>query len=126
MDRPCHQFFARPALSVYQHAPIGRRHQPDLLPYSFHRDTVAHDDTLRLQLTLEFEILTAHALGIERVLDHDQSSVDREGLLEEVKRPKLRRTHRGLDRAMPGDHNDLGMVFDLLDLAESVKPIHAR
>ena len=71
-----HQLFTRTGFTINEHASIGRRHEPDLLAQRFHRHAVAHDYALELQLFLEIGIFFAKPLGLDGVLNQNQSFVE--------------------------------------------------
>ncbi len=61
----------------------------------------------------------------ERVAHREQQPVGVERLLQEVERAALGRLHRGGDRAVPGDHDDLGAGIETAQPAQGLEAIEA-
>ena len=113
VDGMRHQFFPGPRFAVNQNPSIGRRHNRGLLAQRLHGNAVSHDHALGLQLLLQVSVFVAQLLGVNRVLDQDQGAVNRERLLQKVVRPQFGGAHRGLNRAVPGDHDHFRRISDL-------------
>ena len=101
------------------------RHQRDLLAQRLHRNAVADDDAARLELLLVFQVFAAQPLGLDGVLQDDQSPLDGQRLLQKIEGAQLGGPHRGLDVAVSGDHDDLRMVFDLDQLLQGFEAVDA-
>ena len=125
VDGARHQLFAGARLAVNQHAPVGRRHQRDLLAQRLHRNAVAHDHAARLKLLLVFEVFAAQTLGVDGVLQDDECSLEGKRLLEEVECPQLGGAHGGLDVAVARDHDDFGRIVHLDDALQRFQSVDA-
>ena len=126
MDGMCHHLFARSRLSIDQNAPVRRSHQRDLLAQRFHGNAVADDDALGLELLFQVDVLALQSLRLNCILDDDQRPFNAERLLEEVIGAEFRGAHRGLDRAVAGDHDHFGRTLQLADFCQRLHPINAR
>ena len=126
MDGMGHEFFARTRPAINQHTTISRRHETDLLAQRFHWNAVAYDHTLELELLLEVPIFLAESLCLDCVLNEDESLVERQRLFQKIVCAELGGTDRGLDRAVPGDHDDLGSIFEFPDPLQGFQTIDTR
>ena len=80
---------------------------------------------LHLQLLLQVDVLAVQFLGLDRVLDQDQSLLERERFFQEVVCAKFRRAHRGLDGAVAGDHDDFRRIVELANLLQRLEAVDA-
>ena len=64
-------------------------------------------------LPLELAVLGAQPPRLGGVLHHDQGLFERQRLFQKVVGAQLGGPHRGLDRAVAGDHHDLGTVLQI-------------
>ena len=97
------QFLARSRFAVDEHAAVGRRHQPDLLPQRLHRHALAGQHRADAELALELQVLRAQPPRLHGVLHHDQRAVQRERLLQKVVSAQLGGLHRGFNGAVAAD-----------------------
>ena len=66
---------------------------------------------LNAELALEFEVLVAKAAGIDGILEHNQSAIERERLFKEVVCAEFGGFDGGLNRAVAGDDDHLGALL---------------
>ncbi len=125
VDRVGHQFLPGAGLAVDQNAPVGGRHEANLLAQSLHRNAVANDHALGVKLFPEVDILVPQFLGFDRVLDQDQRLVDGERFLQEVVSAELGGAHGSFDRAVARDHDHFGRVIHLADSFQRLQAIDA-
>src|SRR6202021_3457648 len=126
VDSMGYQLFFGARFAVDQNAAVGRSHQPNLLAQRFHRDAIAHDDALHLKLLLQINILALQFLGLDGVLDQDQSFFQRERLFPEVIGTQLGRADRGLDGSVAGNHEYFRRIVELANPLQSLQAIDPR
>ena len=125
VDGVGYQFLSSAGFAVHKNPAIGRRHELNLLPQRLHRDTLAYDDASRCELLLEVAVFQAKTLRVNRVLQQDKGFVDGEGLLQKVICPQLSGADRGLNRPVPGNHDDFGSILSLPNFLQGLQPVHS-
>src|SRR5208337_5329568 len=73
-----------------------------------------------------FAVFVPQPLGIQGVLDDDESAFDGERLFQEIEGPQLGGADGGLNGAVAGDHDHLGGVVHAANLLQSFQSVHAR
>src|SRR6267143_619388 len=84
MNSMCDELFPGARLAVDQYPAVGRGHESNLLAQSFHGNAVAHDRAPGIKLLLEVDIFPLQLFRLDRVLDQNQSLVERERLFQKV------------------------------------------
>src|ERR1700722_5540370 len=125
MDGVGHEFFTRAGLAENEYASVGWRHQADLLAQGLHRNAVADDDALGDQLFFQVDIFAAKLFRLDRILDQDESFVERERLFQKVVSPELGGADRGLDGSVAGDHDDFRRVVEFANAREGLEAVDA-
>src|ERR1051326_450137 len=128
VDGVGHQLFARAALAVDQHAPVGCRHQSELLPERLHGHAVANDAITDPRVRLEPGILERETAMFEGILHYHRDLPDRERLFQKIESPQLGCLHGRFDGAVARDHHHHRALAErhLLNTREDVHAVHAR
>src|SRR5271170_964520 len=124
MQSPRHQFLARPALTVDQNAPIGRRRQSNLLPQRLHRNAAAQYLMLLLELRPQSPVLSLQPQIFQRIANHQNHFFQRQRFFDKIKRPQLRSPHRRLNIRVPRNHHHHRRPIPLLHPLQRLQPIH--
>src|SRR5207237_6197324 len=95
--------------SIDENTSVGGGHQLDLLAQRLHRNGVSSYRSLR-ELTGELLVVLAHLAGLHRVLENDESALERERLFEKVVGAEFCGAHCRFDRPVATDDDDLGDV----------------
>ena len=74
----------------------------------------------------QIEIFLPQTARLSRVFYKDKSFFDRERLLGKIVRAELGRAHGRFDRAVAGNHDDLGRVLQHTDFFQDLQPIDSR
>src|SRR5258708_29401033 len=99
-----HEFLARAALAINQHAAVSRRGDRNLLPQRFHRHAFADDLIAIAQLRAQKLILFLQAPLLNGVADEHDDFFERKRLLDEIEGPELCGAHGGFDGGVGGEH----------------------
>jgi hypothetical protein len=113
------------AFAINQDAAIGRRGHGNLLAKRFHGDAFADDLVAMAQLASQQKIFFLQAPLLYGVANQDDDLLERERLLDKVEGAKLGGTHRGLDRAVPGNHDDGRRPWGRLQAAQRFEAVHS-
>src|SRR5882757_6349810 len=124
VDSMRHQFFTGARLAVNEDASVGWCHEADLLAKGFHRNAVADDYAFRLKLLAQVAIFMTQTASFRRILYEDEGLLQGERLLREIVGSQFGGANRGFDRAMAGDHDDLGRVLECADFFQRLQAIH--
>src|SRR5713226_4209642 len=125
VQRASHKFLARAALAINQHAAVGRSGDGDLLAQRLHRHAFADDLVAKAQLGAQELIFFLQAALLDGIADENDDFIERQRLLDEIKSAELCSAHRGLDGAVPGNHDDGGRALRRAKPAERLQAIHA-
>src|SRR5581483_3914308 len=114
--------------AVNQHAPIGARHQRQLLPQRLHRYAFADDLELILSVAFEPLQLQLQLALLQRVLHHDSYFVDGKRLLQKIECSQFSRSHGGLNGRVTRDdhHSRAQLERNLLHARQRLQSVHAR
>jgi hypothetical protein len=104
-------------------AAVGRRDPLDELAQMVHDRGRAHQPGALPALLPELLDLTLQARGLERALGDQDQAVRLERLLDVVVGPALDGRDRGLDIAVPGDHDDRQVRVLALDDVEKLQAV---
>ena len=106
-------------------AAVGGGHEADLAAERPGGDAVAGDVRAARQRLLELAVVGAEAALLDGVADGDEGALDREGFFKEVEGTEFGGADSGLDAAVAGDHDDLGLAFggERADLREGVEAV---
>ena len=106
VDRARHQLLAGAVLAGDQDAPRAGGGEGDPAAQLDDHRVLADDLDRGFGLAQQLAVLARQPALLEGVAQHQQGLLEREGLLDEVVGPELRRAHRGLDGAVSGHHDD--------------------
>ena len=126
VQRAGDDFLARAAFTFDQDGGIGRCHLPDELLHLFHLR--ANEEQRRKfgfvgELIFEIGILFAQFRPLGDLRDGEFKLAGREGLQQIIGRADFHRFDRVLDRAEPGDDDDLDVGVGLFELLQQVEPV---
>ena len=119
------EFLPGARLAVDQHAPIGRSHECDLLAQGLHRNAIADDDALCLELLFKIYIFPLQVLRFDCVFYQDEGLLHPQRLFQEVVSPQFCGPDGGLNGAVAGDHDHLRRILPFADFRQSVEAVHA-
>ena len=126
VDGTRHQLLAAAVLAVDQHATARRRRRRDLFAKQMHDGGLADDLGALGEPRAQGGVLALEPGVLERARHREERLFQRERLLDEVVGAKPGGFHRGLDRAVAGDHHDHRVGSQAPQLGQRVEPVHAR
>src|SRR5260370_23797930 len=126
MQRASHEFLAGAALAIDQDPAVGRSGDGDLLPQRFHGHAFADHLIALVQFAAQQNVFIFQAVLLDSIANQNNNLFKGQGLFDEVESAQFRGAHRGLDGAMPGNHDHFGRVGNGLDAAQRFQAVHAR
>jgi hypothetical protein len=128
VDRVRDQFLARAAFSENEHAPVGGRHQPQLLPQRLHRNALPDNAELGVAGFLEPVEFEFEPPLLDCVMQHHGNLFDGQRLFEKIESSELGRSHRGFDSAVPRNDHHFRAIGErnFLDPRQRLEAVHAR
>ena len=123
VDGPRHALLARAGLAGDQDAGVGVGHGADAIEHALHGQA-APDDLLEALLAAEglaqLGVLVAEAADLLDLAERDQDHVVVEGLQDVVEGALADGVDRGVDRAVAGDDDHLGVGAARLEILEEL------
>ena len=108
VQRARNELFAGTALTVDQHAAVGRRGDGNLLAQRFHGNAVADNLVAVTQFASQQLVFIFEAALLNGVANQNDDLLKRKWFLDEIEGAELRGPHGCLDCAVTGNHDDCG------------------
>src|SRR5439155_972923 len=124
MDRAGHELLAGAVFSGDQHAGLRGRDLLDPLDHLLDRLARADDLVLGMHLRLEAHVLALQVHVLKRVAKREQDAIGVQRFLEKIVGAELRGFDGGLNGAVTGDHDHLGVGIELAQLAQRLETVH--
>ena len=122
VDAARDQLLAGAVLAVDQHAAVGRRGHRDLLAQLAHGVALADHHQPPIDGGPQRAVLGLELALAQRVAHDEHGLLERQRLLDEVEGAHLDGAHGGLDVAVAGDDDDLGVDAALAQRGQRVSP----
>src|ERR1700687_1764148 len=106
VQRARNELLARAALTVDQHAAVGRCRDGYLLAQRFHRNAVADNLVAATQFAAQQLVFIFEAALLNGVANQNDDLLKRKGFLDEIEGAELCGPHGCLDCAVTGNHDD--------------------